>query len=462
MRFSVLIPNASLGNAFFLLAISAFILGNVEPTFNPDNPAPNPEGQLGSYPGTSGNVGYVFHFFGGIGYILFGVLQFISPLRRTFPKFHRVSGYLFYAFQAITLVGNLIFLFGRISYLKGGPSSFIAATFFFNPWWVYCSVESLKAILKGDVFKHHIFVIRAVAVSTGNFLVPPFDSLIRLIVSGVHPELSYAAAFWFGFSLAMFFGEICIYFVYPTPKVMPVISQGSSGIYGQLTSWSALTLIFKEQSGNYNRLIFEAPFNVFIPAAHHMTIRHPDKFNTFKPYTPISCSGKKIEFFIKKYDNGVMSSYLASLKMGDRIECCGPFGDYEIKEHSQVLMIAAGTGITPMISILSHSLETLRLKTKFHLVFFNKEMLLENQLQVLKHDFANQFEYEFVKDSTVYNLFPALQQHWSGKQKRIYKTRSDAHVLLCGPRPFCEKMIAEATSFGIPEAEVFAFGYSDR
>jgi ferredoxin-NADP reductase len=460
MRWSVLIPNASLGNVFFLLSIAAFILGMVEPVFNPFQ-STRPEGQLGSYPGTVGNVGFIFHFYGGIGYISTATLQFLSPLRRTFPKFHRVVGYLFFFFQLITLTGNLIFLFGRNPYLKGGPSSFLAATFFFNPWWVYNSVQSIRAITRGDVAQHHIYMIRTVAVSVGNFIVPPIDTIIRLILPGVHPELAYSAGFWASYIIAIILGEVCIHYVYPTPKVLPIIAKGTSGVYENLDSWTELTLILKEQYGNYFRIILEAPCNVFIPPAYHMTIRHPEKFNTFRPYTPISCNGKTIEFFIKKYEKGVMSSYLASLNVGDQVQCCGPFGSYEIQDHSQVLMIAGGTGITPMLSILRYSLETLQLQTKFHLVLYNKEWILENELAALRQQFGDQFECDFVKDSNAYNLDPVLQYHSSGKHKQ-HHTGSNSTVLLCGPRAFCDKMIAKAASCGIPQNEVFAFGYSDR
>jgi len=462
VRLSALIPNSSIANAFFAMAIGAFVLGMVEPVFNPDPPAPNPPGQMGSYPGSIGNAGYIMHFFGGIAYIACGVFQFVSPLRRTFPKIHRILGYGFYVAQLITLIGNLIFLFGRTSYLKGGAISFIAATFVFNPWWVYCSGTNLVAIIHGDVYKHHIYAIRAIAVSTGNFLVPPIDSIIRLIVDGIDAEASYGAAFWFSFCLGIIMGEICIKIVYPAPKSpVVVLSQETTGVYQDLPPWTQLTLVLKEQSGDYFRMIFEAPFNVSVPPAYHITFQHPHKFNTSKPYTPISAKGRQIEFLIKKYQNGLMSSYLTGLNVGDQVRSCGPYGSFEVKEHSEVLMLAAGTGITPMISILKTALEMLHLKTKFKLVFFNKQLILENQLASLSDQFGDQFEYEFVPDKTAYSVNPALQSHKSVKRITSY-TGSNSTVLVCGPRQFCDAMIAKAESCGIPQCDVFAFGYSDR
>jgi NAD(P)H-flavin reductase len=464
MRLSSFLPNVSRGNAFFALAILTFILGNVEPAFNPAPSVPQPPGQLGSYPGTLGNIGFIFHFFGGVGYIATGLFQFISPIRRMFPKFHRLTGYFFYAFQLVTLIGNLIFLFGRTSYLKGGVASFIASTFIFNPWWVFCSIKSLVAILRGDILKHRIFIIRSVAVSTGNFLVPPIDSLIRIVDPSVDPKLSYAAGFWFGFTLGVVIGEICIHFVYPSPKVTvaPAMLPLTSGIDVELSSWTELTVILKEQSGNYFRLILEAPFNLFIPPAYHISIQHPQKLKTFRPYTPVSANGRTVEFLIKKYENGVMSSYLAGLNVSDRVKCCGPFGSYEIQEHPQILMIAAGTGITPMLSILKHALEVLSLSTKFRLVHYNKEMILENHIASLKQNFGDQFTYDIVKDADAFDLNSVLLNHSFAANKLRTYTGGSATVLVCGPRLFNDDMFEKAVSCGIPQVEVFAFGYSDR
>jgi NAD(P)H-flavin reductase len=468
LRLSAFVPNMSLGNAFFALAILVFVLGNVEPVFNPAPSVPQPPGQLGSYPGTLGNVGYIFHFFGGVGYVATGFFQFISPIRRTFPKFHRVTGYAFYIFQLVTLIGNLIFLFGRTSFLKGGVASFVASTFIFNPWWVFCSVQSLMMILRGDIVKHRVFVIRSVAVSTGNFMVPPLDSLIRIIVPSVDPTLSYAAGFWFGFTLGVVVGEVCIYFVYSRPTrqktsaVVPVTLQRTTGIYGDFSSWTEFTVILKEQSGNYIRLLMEAPFNLFVPAAHHISIQHPQKFKTVRPYTPTSVNGRIVEFLIKKYENGVMSTYLAGLNVNDRVKCAGPFGSYEIKEHPQVLMIAAGTGITPMLSILEHALEALRLSTKFRLVHYNKEIILDHHITSLQQRFAGQFTYDFVKVADTFDLNSVFLSHSFIKSKVWTHTGGNSTVLVCGPRLFCDDIIEKATSCKIPQREVFAFGYSDR
>ena len=478
MRWRAWIPSTyDAGNVFVVLSIGVLILSALEPSFNPTPELPKPPGQLGSYPGTIGNVGFILHFYGGLGYSVSGALQFVSPFRQHFPKAHRVIGYFFYIFLLITLCGNLVLLFGRTAFLKGGVSSFIAAVIFVNPWWIYTAVRSLRAILRGSVHEHHIYMIRVVAVSLGNALVPPGDSIIKLIVRGVDPQYSYATAFWFGFTIAIIVGEVCIAVVYPNPKnTIPLIvypttsnnavapaeaTQFSSEISHELTPWTELSLIQKEQSGNYFTLVFEAPFNVTIPPTHHVTFKDPRKFNTFKPYTPISTHGKHIEFLIKRYDKGSMSQYMTALEVGNRVKACGPYGIFQLHHHTHLLLLAAGTGITPMISIMKNAVKLSHLESKTKLVFFNQHEILHNHISEYRLRFSEKFDYEFVQNRASFNVQSVFEKHVSGRKPYTY-TGSNASVLVCGPPQFCDDMVSKAMDSNIPRSDIFVFGFSDR
>jgi ferredoxin-NADP reductase len=60
---------------------------------------------------------------------------------------------------------------------------------------------------------------------------------------------------------------------------------------------------------------------------------------------------------VERVANGQMSSYLAGeLGAGDRLEVCGPVGDFGWDEsgHEPVLLIAGGWGIVPFRSMLRH------------------------------------------------------------------------------------------------------------
>lgn len=99
-----------------------------------------------------------------------------------------------------------------------------------------------------------------------------------------------------------------------------------------------------------------------------------------RPYTPINVTNKEIEFAIKVYKNGKVSNYINSKEKGEYLNFSEVFFkekfNYEMKK---VLMIAGGTGITPMLQIINSAVDT-----EFCVVFCNvekKDIFLENWLK---------------------------------------------------------------------------------
>lgn len=67
----------------------------------------------------------------------------------------------------------------------------------------------------------------------------------------------------------------------------------------------------------------------------------------------------KIELCVKKIETGLASKYLCSLKKGDNIEIFGPMGKFTLGKSSvkkDIIFIAAGTGISPLKSMIEFSL----------------------------------------------------------------------------------------------------------
>jgi cytochrome-b5 reductase len=76
---------------------------------------------------------------------------------------------------------------------------------------------------------------------------------------------------------------------------------------------------------------------------------------------------------VKRYETGVMSKYLHDQRVGDTVLMSGPHqgGHWVDGMAKKVGFVAAGTGITPMISIIRWIL-TKRLDAELFLVFANK------------------------------------------------------------------------------------------
>ena len=119
-----------------------------------------------------------------------------------------------------------------------------------------------------------------------------------------------------------------------------------------------------------------------LPTGQHVSLRFKDKDGKqiIRSYTPVTdnTSIGEVSLVIKVYKAGVhpkfpeggkMSQHLDSLKIGDSIDMKGPKGHMEYfkggkfsvkplgkpmqsRQTKQIIMIAGGTGITPMLQIL--------------------------------------------------------------------------------------------------------------
>ena len=94
-----------------------------------------------------------------------------------------------------------------------------------------------------------------------------------------------------------------------------------------------------------------------------------------RPYTPSSLPGTAgfIDLTVKRYETGVISKYLHDQRVGDTVLMSGPRqgGHCVDGMAKKVGFVVAGTGITPMISIIRWIL-TKRLDAELFLVFANK------------------------------------------------------------------------------------------
>ncbi|XP_066125209.1 NADH-cytochrome b5 reductase-like isoform X2 [Saccopteryx bilineata] len=76
----------------------------------------------------------------------------------------------------------------------------------------------------------------------------------------------------------------------------------------------------------------------------------------YTPISPVNAEGY-FEVLIKCYQTGLMSRYVESWRAGDTAFWRGPFGGffYKPNQYGELLMLAAGTGLAPMVPIL-HSI----------------------------------------------------------------------------------------------------------
>ena len=153
-------------------------------------------------------------------------------------------------------------------------------------------------------------------------------------------------------------------------------------------------------------------------------------------------------FIIKIYKNGEFTSKLNELKIGNQIEMSDVFSiDFDIRKilanKQTIYLLAAGTGLTPMLSVLCLS-KSLKSKSSnkqlINLVFCNKteeDIILKDQFDRLTKEDAS---FNFI------NILSRPASSWSGLKGRISKNilKEQLHefddqskfLFLCGPDEF--------------------------
>jgi len=162
-----------------------------------------------------------------------------------------------------------------------------------------------------------------------------------------------------------------------------------------------------------------------------------------RPYTPISDVDQKgtVDFLIKKYDKGAMSSHMHNMSPGQSLDIKGPIPKYQLSEnkHEHIAMIAGGTGITPMWQVARHIFKNPQDKTKVTLVFGNvkeEDILMKKEFEELENTYPRRFRAFYVLDS------PTAE--WQGGKgyidKELLKTvlpeakeGEKIKILVCGP-----------------------------
>ncbi|XP_042807435.1 NADH-cytochrome b5 reductase-like isoform X4 [Panthera tigris] len=92
------------------------------------------------------------------------------------------------------------------------------------------------------------------------------------------------------------------------------------------------------------------------PGQHLILRGKVDDLEIQRAYTPISPANAEgyFEVLIKCYQTGLMSRYVESWSAGDTAFWRGPFGDffYKPNQYGELLMLASGTGLAPMVPVL--------------------------------------------------------------------------------------------------------------
>jgi CDP-4-dehydro-6-deoxyglucose reductase len=184
------------------------------------------------------------------------------------------------------------------------------------------------------------------------------------------------------------------------------------------------------------------------------------KGNLSRSYSIANKSGEnsKLHFYIKKYENGLMSEYwFNQAKQNDLLRLEGPLGSFFLRKSPKknIVFLATGTGIAPIKSILEqieNSTEDYSDKNFLLLVGARKQQDL--------------FWTPEVKSNIQFKYIPVLSradENWTGEkgyiQDILLKQNIDlknAQVYACGSNQMIESVKKELTKNSLPENQFYS------
>jgi Na+-transporting NADH:ubiquinone oxidoreductase subunit F len=163
-----------------------------------------------------------------------------------------------------------------------------------------------------------------------------------------------------------------------------------------------------------------------------------------------------------KVPTGICSSYIFSLKEGDKVTVSGPYGDFHIKDtDGEMLYIGGGAGMAPLRSHIFHLFHTLKTNRKVSFWYGARslrEVFYEEEFKAIEREFPN-FKFNLALSE------PIPEDNWKGLTGFIHKVLLDNYLskhdepedveyYFCGPPVMNNAVVKMLDDLGVPEENI--------
>lgn len=222
---------------------------------------------------------------------------------------------------------------------------------------------------------------------------------------------------------------------------------------------------------------------VCVPVGHHVHIKAQiEGVDITRSYTVVRPSlsfrstsnvstdmGQLMHFMIKIYQDGALTSSINKLKVGDSIHVSNPEGKFDpvdLHDVNHLTLFAAGTGFTPMVSVLCYIFnQNINQEQNVTLVVFNKteaDILWKEELDTLQNTHQRQLQ--------IHHILSQADDTWTGYKGRMSEEIVNqflqppepepgkrVYMGVCGPVPFTKKTVQLAKDIGYSDNMIHAF-----
>ncbi len=167
----------------------------------------------------------------------------------------------------------------------------------------------------------------------------------------------------------------------------------------------------------------------------------------------------------KQFENvpsGICSSYIFSMKKGDKVMISGPYGEFHIKHtKNEMIYIGGGAGMAPLRSHIFHLFHTLKTDRKVSYWYGARslrEIFYEDEFRAIEKEFPN-FRFNIALSE------PLPEDNWTGMTGFIHQvlldnylgkheTPEDIEYYFCGPPVMNNAVVKMLDNLGIPKENI--------
>ena len=173
-------------------------------------------------------------------------------------------------------------------------------------------------------------------------------------------------------------------------------------------------------------------------------------------------SSGELRVSVKEVPKGRFSQYAnKKLKAGDKMEVAGPEGRFTLetsKTPKNYMAFAAGSGITPVISMVQSVLEN-EPESRFVLVFGNKskeQTIFRKNLDALKETYGDRFTLYYVFSQIISDkaFFGRIDKKLVKEILDLHEVESFDDFFLCGPELMIDTVKEELIKQGVKEDKI--------
>lgn len=226
-----------------------------------------------------------------------------------------------------------------------------------------------------------------------------------------------------------------------------------------------------------------------LPVGKHFMVEYTGEGGKVKrAYTPVTGDEVKgyVDLVVKIYfanehpkfpQGGAMSQYMEAMNIGDSLTFTGPIGRWEYhgksnwswkgtdqRKTKKFNMIAGGTGVTPMLQVVTNMLRDPDDESQVALLFANQspdDIILKDEIDALEKEHPTRFKRWYTVDRVPDGEEWGFSKGFIDEamcRERLYPAGDDTVNLLCGPPPMlkfaCQPNLAKCDH---QQSSIFSF-----